>query len=363
MARDADAIKITRKWARTGDVTELPDIPPVPAQDPGLETGNREKGWGVDFSTFQGSLPKREELNQILREITGLCLEVNQHGGILEWDRRLLYLHPALVFGSDGVIYKSKQDVPLDRDPTNPDSSPYWGELVVDSVLGASFPLDFISQYNQGNSVNNKFVSPATLADWAFGRLLSGSRGGGLLARSNHTHSATGSASETVAGLIEIATEAEAKAGTDAIRAITPFTFRRAGDDRYSQKSHDHSYAPLTHSHRVTLGIQNSESVVILSSAAGTNASDSKVLGFVPDLIIASTKHSDRASQLNVVIRQVDHRNPQNIIATSTLNNGGSAGLRVNRNTNPFTYTLFARKGNFVEGIAAFAIKFSTSLS
>ena len=314
MARDADAIKITRKWARTGDVTELPDIPPVPAQDPGLETGNREKGWGVDFSTFQGSLPKREELNQILREITGLCLEVNQHGGILDWDRRLLYFHPALVFGSDGVVYRSKQDVPLDKDPTDPDSSPYWGELVVDSVLAAAFPLDFISQYDQANSVNNKFVSPATLANWALGRLVGGSRGGGLLARANHTHSAAGGASESAAGLIEIATEAEAKAGTDATRAITPFTFRAAGDDRYSRLGHGHSgFAPSVHGHSYA-ALNHNHNVRFRFTAENLTSTGTRA--YVPDIIVITAHVSGSpTSYSNPGIFYID---PNNLPASLT---------------------------------------------
>ena len=251
MARDADAVKITRKWARTGDVAIIPDLPPVPRQDPGLETANREKGWGVDFSTFEGSLPKREILNQIFREITGLCVEFNEHGGILEWDNSLEYVHPALVYGSDNEIYQSKQDVPKGRDPVNPANTLYWGPLVITGVGPARYPNDFISSYNQANTIRDKFISPATLADWALGPLRSGVRSGGFLSRRIHTHPGAANASAAAAGLIEIATDTEAKTGTDALRAITPFTFRAAGDDRYSQKSHDHSYAPRIHSHVV----------------------------------------------------------------------------------------------------------------
>ena len=97
MARDTDALKI-EKWAETGDV-QTPE-------DRGL---TRSAGWPADYSQPGGRTPSREVFNQIIREITALCVEINTRG-LPEWDADVSYVHPALVTGSDGNIYLSEAD-------------------------------------------------------------------------------------------------------------------------------------------------------------------------------------------------------------------------------------------------------------
>ena len=60
MARDADALKI-QKWAATSDV-----------QDPELGGLSRSTGWDATYSQPGGNVPKREHLNQLLREHSGI---------------------------------------------------------------------------------------------------------------------------------------------------------------------------------------------------------------------------------------------------------------------------------------------------
>ena len=97
MPRDADALKI-RKWAESGDVAT--------PESQGLV---RATGWPASYSQSGGDLPKREVINQIIREWSGLSVEVNQHG-LLEWHASVPYQHPAVVMGSDGQVYVSVAD-------------------------------------------------------------------------------------------------------------------------------------------------------------------------------------------------------------------------------------------------------------
>ena len=51
------------------------------------------------YSQSGGDLPKREVINQIIREWSGLGVELNTHG-LLEWHASVPYQHPAVVMGS-----------------------------------------------------------------------------------------------------------------------------------------------------------------------------------------------------------------------------------------------------------------------
>ena len=83
MARDPDALKIS-KWAASGDV-----------EDPEDGSIDRDIGWDASYSQPGGSLPKREHINEILREVTALGVELNVHGAGLAWDPSISYEHPA----------------------------------------------------------------------------------------------------------------------------------------------------------------------------------------------------------------------------------------------------------------------------
>ena len=116
MARDPDALKIS-KWAATGDVED--------PEDGGID---RSIGWDISHSQPGGSLPKREHLNQILRELSAQGVEVNVHGAGLEWDSSISYEHPALVTGSDAMLYVSVQDS-TNVDPVTDSGESHWKPL------------------------------------------------------------------------------------------------------------------------------------------------------------------------------------------------------------------------------------------
>ena len=116
MARDPDALKIG-KWAATGDVED--------PEDGGID---RSIGWDISHSQPGGSLPKREHLNELHREVTALGVEVNVHGAGLEWYSSISYEHPALVTGSDALLYVSVQDS-TNVDPVTDSGESHWKPL------------------------------------------------------------------------------------------------------------------------------------------------------------------------------------------------------------------------------------------
>ena len=117
MPRDADALRLTEKWARDGDRT--------------LPTAHqRTFGWDVNYSQVGGLLgPERRIVNQLLSELTALAAEINAHG-LLPWSPLVNYVHTAFVMGSDGQIYVSRQaSGPANgtaTDPTGAGATAYW---------------------------------------------------------------------------------------------------------------------------------------------------------------------------------------------------------------------------------------------
>ena len=154
MARDAAALKI-QKWAATGDV-----------QDPEDDGLNRSTGFDATYSQPGGSLPKREHINEILRELSALGVELNVHG-ILEWHSGSGYGHPAVVIGSDGNLYISQQDS-TGVDPTGDADDSHWAPLptqIINASTSAagSVRLATIAETIAG-MLTNVAVTPAGLA-------------------------------------------------------------------------------------------------------------------------------------------------------------------------------------------------------
>lgn len=121
MTRDEDAIKI-EKWAASGDRTDPDDGSLTPVLD-------RDIGWPSSFSMASGDTPRRQVFNQILSEITALLVEINTRGGMLPWDSRIAYVHPAFVFGSDARMYRSVQGS-TNQNPVGDTSETYWEALI-----------------------------------------------------------------------------------------------------------------------------------------------------------------------------------------------------------------------------------------
>ena len=127
MTRDTDALRITEKWAGSGDA--------VTPESQGL---TRAAGWTGSYSTAGGDLPKREVFNGLFLEITALLVELNTRGW-LDWDASTTFIHPAFVVGSDGSVYASVQGS-VGQDPTTDTTDTYWtlfGELADGAVSTA----------------------------------------------------------------------------------------------------------------------------------------------------------------------------------------------------------------------------------
>ena len=161
MARDSDSLKI-EKWAESGDVAT--------PESQGLA---RATGWPATYSQPDGSLPKREVMNQILREWSALGVELNTRG-LLEWDASVSYVHPAVVMGSDGQVYVSVADN-TGVDPVTDTANASWKLLARQGPVGPVGPVGPTSQFTYETLNTNGDVG--TDSD--------------QLARGNHTHALT----------------------------------------------------------------------------------------------------------------------------------------------------------------------------
>ena len=131
MPRDAQSLKIgNTPWADGGDRTDPDDASLTPAL-------TRREGWDATFSGPGGNLIRRRVVNQLFREIYGMLIEINRHGGILEWDAAISYQHTAIVLGSDGTAYISKQDS-LNVNPVTDGDESHWQPFIDVSVGSAS---------------------------------------------------------------------------------------------------------------------------------------------------------------------------------------------------------------------------------
>ena len=150
MARDAESLKIgNTPWADTGDRTDPDNTTLIPPLD-------RGDGWPSSFSGPGGNTLRRRVVNQIFREIYGMLIEINRHGGILEWDATINYQHDpaALVFGSDGTVYVSVQDS-LNQDPTLDTGNVNWRPFI-EGITGVS-----VRNLLQGLSGNSRLATSA----------------------------------------------------------------------------------------------------------------------------------------------------------------------------------------------------------
>ena len=115
MARDPESLKI-RPWADAGERRDPGD------SDPPLI---RAAGYTAEYSQPGGPLVEREPLNQMLREITGMLLEINAMG-FLVWDARADYVHVAFA-SHGGRIYRSRRDSgPSFGGPAEPGRGSHW---------------------------------------------------------------------------------------------------------------------------------------------------------------------------------------------------------------------------------------------
>ena len=115
MPRDAEALKMAL-WADTGE-----------RQTPEEAGFSRQSGWPVAYEQIgTEKFPERLVFNQLLRELTGLFLEMIAYG-VLSWDDGTNYSHHAFALGSDGSIHRTLRDSGPDVeggavDPTTPNN-------------------------------------------------------------------------------------------------------------------------------------------------------------------------------------------------------------------------------------------------
>ena len=150
VTRDAHSLDI-EKWAETADAANV--APPASA---GL---TQSVGYTTSYKTPGGDAPEMEVIQWLWRAWSAMLVELNVHG-LLVWNATLSYVHPAMVFGSDGNPYVSVRDntaVDPTTDANDDDwtllvvagSSTFDGSAIVSGVVGLSFlptfPLNKVS--------------------------------------------------------------------------------------------------------------------------------------------------------------------------------------------------------------------------
>ena len=175
MPRSVAALKI-RSWAsaQSGERVDPDDstlTPPLVRTD----------GWPLSFSEVGGDNLRRQVFNEILYEITEGLLDVAKFG-LLPYHASQSFEHPALTLGSDARIYVSVQDS-TGEDPVADTTNTYW-RPVVNTVSGVTEPPP--------------------------------------------------DSSETLRGIIAIATSAQALTATNDSSAMTPEKVEEHGDARYA---------------------------------------------------------------------------------------------------------------------------------
>ena len=217
-------------WARAG-LRELPE-------DVGV---SRQAGLDIRFALPTGKTFMRGLVQQLLHEITSMLDEVGRRG-LLEWDSRVVYVHPAVV--SCGVDwYLSRMTGQGSPPPASPES---WTPLVHASTTtrrGAA-ELATAGEAATGTSGQLLITAAGLRALWDQRHILLGHTHDADYAALDHGHDTQYEpsphtlpvAGTTVAGGVELATAEEAVAGTDTERAVTPHAASGPVGDKVSGK-------------------------------------------------------------------------------------------------------------------------------
>ena len=159
MARDSRALEIVR-WAidPTADLLRPADL----GIDPAV-------GFPPSYSQPGGDEPDRELFNLIWSWFTTGIKELQERGGVLEWDARQEFVHPALCTGSDEVIYasvRSSGPSGTTQDPTTDSTETFWRKLIDSSTGRIRFATS--AELDLGNAADLP-IAPATLLAALFG--------------------------------------------------------------------------------------------------------------------------------------------------------------------------------------------------
>ena len=174
--------------------------------DDNLNT-NFKKGWEI---VGLNDNPTREDFNAMgytLGALTAYLYEM----GISEWNASQNYRANSRVTGSDGKIYKSLTGTTgspnVGKNPTS--DAVNWKYELLGLIDSSSIPTATTELESTDFVVVMDSTEPKKIT------------------LTNFTQELTAS-SETTKGIIELATTAEAQAGTDDLRAITPLKLRNA---------------------------------------------------------------------------------------------------------------------------------------
>ena len=168
MARDTHAKDITKKWAV--NITDAGATIP--------ESFDEEDGWGPQYSQPTGNAhPEREIMNAQLRRLSALGIEINTHGGILEWDPGITYVHPASVFVGDQIyLSKSNAIANLNKSPNSETNfwveyKPDWGATDGPTEIlrkPTGIPSDFTNRLvPTGGSANQVLTQTSSGPSWS----------------------------------------------------------------------------------------------------------------------------------------------------------------------------------------------------
>ncbi len=244
------------------------------------------QGWTVEIPPYQF-------FNWSQNRTDAFTAHINQMG-IPVWDNATEYqINKSHVQGSDGNIYKAKT-TNTDKDPTNVLNSSHWGlafdiygsSVVVQDALNthlsnystlagiANTPqartnLSVYSKsegdaryaYKAGASGQTFSVANATLDEHAINR--------------GQFNALLNTATETQAGILEVADQSEMNVGTRDDRAVTP----KKGKDTYLMRSNNLSDLGNLSTAKTTLGIKD------VGTTVGTVAAgdDSRITNAVPN--------------------------------------------------------------------------------
>lgn len=156
---------------------------------------------------WTSEVPPHQWENALQNRQDNMLVHINQHG-IPQWDSLTEYFGvKSYVTGSDGQVYRSVQNSgpnTITQDPTTDASDTYWRLAFADAngnyITQTTGDARYLQRSNNLSDLTNATTARSNL---------------GVVA-----------ATDTVAGLIELATQSEVNTGTDAVRAITPLTLK-----------------------------------------------------------------------------------------------------------------------------------------
>lgn len=197
-------------FAEDGDTITLPDSPQ------GDGRASWSQGWtSVNASPLRsgGVPPYREDFNSIFYRLSEFAVFAQQ-GGMFTWDATQDYAVNAIVVGSDNILYRCVAEngasINIIDDPTSGMGS--W-EYLIPAATTSEAGIVRLSTFISSSSTSTAATSSAVKTAYD-------------LANSKWTSVA---ATETVSGIVERATDAEASAGVNTTCYVTPYQLKLYG--------------------------------------------------------------------------------------------------------------------------------------